>query len=225
MEVRIVTATRYGASDFQSKTALGQSLKRLAHDARMRVLVTLDNRRGLPLVYNDALDQASSEGVMIFIHDDVWIDDYYMIQRVFEGLESFDVIGVAGNRRRIANQPSWHFVDEEFHWDDPQNLSGSISHGPKPGGEVQYYGSVPAACELLDGVFLAARTSILKRNQMRFDPRFDFHFYDLDFCRTARQRKLKLGTWPICLTHQGSGIFGTAEWRKNYAAYLTKWGD
>jgi GT2 family glycosyltransferase len=65
----------------------------------------------------------------------------------------------------------------------------------------------------------------LQEHNVRFDPRFDFHFYDLDFCRTARQKGLRLGTWPICVTHQGKGAFGTPEWRRNHQAYLTKWGD
>jgi len=30
-----------------------------------------------------------------------------------------------------------------------------------------------------------------------FDPRFQFHFYDLDFCRQAEQRGLKMGTWAL----------------------------
>jgi GT2 family glycosyltransferase len=201
------------------------SLKRLAHDGRMTVLVATSNRRGLPLVYNEMLDRAADDTVLIFVHDDIWIDDYYMIQRVIEGLERFDVIGIAGNRRRAAYQPGWNFIDIDWQRDAPENLSGLISSGPQPGGEVQYYGSVPAACELLDGVFLAAKKSTLAKNNVRFDPLFDFHCYDMDFCRTARQNGLRLGTWPICMTHQSNGIFGTPEWRTNYQMYLRKWGN
>jgi len=189
----------------------------------MTVQVATSNKRGLPLVYNEMLDQATDDSVVVFMHDDIWIDDYYLIQRVFEGLDRFDVIGIAGNRRRVAHQPAWHYINMEFQWDTPENLSGLVAHGPQPGGTVQYYGSVPAACEFLDGAFLAAKKSTLVKHNVRFDPLFDFHFYDLDFCRTARKKGLQLGTWPICITHQGSSIFGTPEWRRNYQAYLTKW--
>ena len=224
MNVQIVSATRRPQSDFSSQTALGRSLDRLAHDGRLKVLIATSNSRGLPLVYNEMLDQASDNSVLVFMHDDLWIDDYYMIQRVLEGLEQFDIIGLAGNRRRAAHQPAWHYVNMQFQWDDPENLSGVISHGPHPGGKVQYYGSAPAACELLDGVFLAAKKSTLMEHNVRFDPRFDFHFYDMDFCRTARQNGLRLGTWPICMTHQGAGVFGTPEWRRNHETYIAKWG-
>jgi GT2 family glycosyltransferase len=225
VKVQIVSATRSSPSDFQSRTALGRSLERLAHDRRMTVLIATSNSRGLPLVYNEMLDKASDDSVVVFMHDDVWIDDYYLIQRVLEGLEQFDVIGIAGNRRRVAHQPAWFTLNMEFQWDAPENLSGLISHGPQPGGSVEYYGSAPAACELLDGVFLAAKKGTLVKHDVRFDPRFDFHFYDMDFCRTARQSGLRLGTWPICLTHQGEGLFGGPEWRRNHQTYLTKWGS
>jgi hypothetical protein len=36
---------------------------------------------------------------------------------------------------------------------------------------------------------------------------------------------LRLGTWPICLTHQsiGEGSFGSSQWNEKYRAYLRKW--
>lgn len=35
---------------------------------------------------------------------------------------------------------------------------------------------------------VAATRSTLKKAGVLFDPQFEFHFYDLDFCRTAGQR-------------------------------------
>ena len=163
--------------------------------------------------------------VVVFMHDDIWIDDFYLIQRVLEGLKEFDVIGVAGNRPRVAYQPGWNFANIEFERDASENLSGIFACGPQPAGEVQYYGPVPAAWELLDGVFLAARKSTLVTHNVRFDPLFDFHCYDMDFCRTARQNGLRLGTWPISMTHQSNGILGSPEWRTYYKKYLKKWGS
>ena len=72
------------------------------------------------------------------------------------------------------------------------------------------YGVIPAACELLDGVFISAKKSVLQANGVTFDPQFDFHLYDLDFCRSAREQGLRIGTWPVLLTHQSGGAFGTA---------------
>ena len=60
---------------------------------------------------------------------------------------------------------------------------------------------------------------------VRFDERFDFHFYDLDFCRTARANGLRLGTFPLAVTHRSAGGFGSPAWQENAERYLEKWGD
>ena len=197
-------------------------MRRLARDVRLVTSVVFDNTRALPEIYNARIRAPDGSGLLVFVHDDVWIDDYFLADRVIEGLRTYDVIGVAGNRRRADHQPAWGFLDTRWTW-DKANVSGSIAHGAKPFGAVSFYGPAPADCELLDGVFLAARKSALLASGVLFDPRFDFHFYDLDFCRSARSRGLRLGTWPICLTHQSGGTFGTEEWRRKHREYFEKW--
>jgi GT2 family glycosyltransferase len=211
--------------DFPEKSALGISIQRILPDDRVATWVAFENRRGLPEVFNARIAAAKSDAV-VFVHDDVWIEDYYLLERVIEGLKAFDVIGVAGNRRRVKNQPTWAHVDDDFTRDEPANLSGRVSHGPYPMGPVTLFGEAPAQCELLDGVFLAARRSALLANDVLFDPKFDFHFYDMDFCRTARAKGLRLGTWPICLTHQSAGnAFGGPSWIEKRNIYREKWKD
>ena len=221
--IEIVSATRLSENEFWEQAPLGRSLKRLAHEARLVPRIVFTNRRGLPEVYNERITAADRHAILVFVHDDVWLDDYFLADRVIEGLAAYDVIGVAGNRRRVRNQPAWPWLDGEFIPDDRRNLSGSVAHGAEPFGEIAFYGAVPAPCELLDGVFLAARKPRLVASGVRFDPRFDFHFYDMDFCRSARGKGLKLGTWPICLTHRSTGSFRTAAWRERYRVYLDKW--
>jgi GT2 family glycosyltransferase len=221
--IEVISATRYSAEEFWSKSALGLSLRRLSVESRITARIAMDNKRGLPDVYNENLAAAANDSVVVLLHDDVWIDDLFFYQRVIEGLRTFDVIGVAGNRRRVPQQPAWAFVNSQMTWDDRVNLSGAVAHGQYPFGTISYFGETPAECELLDGVFLAARKSVLTDKEVFFDPRFDFHFYDMDFCRSARQRGLRLGTWPICLTHQSGGAFGGEQWQKRYRAYLDKW--
>lgn len=223
--IEIVCATRLSPEEFRTGSALGQSLQRLSFDDRIAISVAAGNRVGLPHIYNSRLQAPGSHDHLVFMHDDVWIDDFYFVDRIVEGLDAYDIIGVAGNRRRIPRQPGWAFVDLKMTWDDLANLSGGIAHGASPFGEVSRYGAAPADCELLDGLLLAVRRSALARRGVRFDPRFDFHFYDLDLCRTARQQGLRLGTWPICLTHQSAGSFGSDRWQSMYLAYLDKWGD
>lgn len=223
--IEIVTATRMGEQEFRERSALGLSLRRMAFDKRIVTHVSFANRLGLPEVYNRRIDAPDSTDVLVFMHDDVWLDDYFFVDRVLDGLRQFDVIGVAGNRRRSPRQPAWPFADERFTWDDRSNLSGAVGHGQDPFGAVSFFGPVPAECELVDGLFIAARKEALRARQVRFDPQFDFHFYDLDFCRTVRAQGLRLGTWPIALTHQSTGALGSEPWRAKYEEYLEKWGS
>jgi GT2 family glycosyltransferase len=146
-------------------------------------------------------------------------------ERLAEALKCFDVVGVAGNRRRFPRQSSWIFIDARLTWDTPENLSGSVAHVKGPLVAVSYYGESPAAVRLLDGVFLAARVERLRRAGVRFDPRFRFHFYDLDFSRSCEQAGLTLGTWPIAITHASVGQFDSPEWTEAYAEYLAKWKE
>jgi GT2 family glycosyltransferase len=221
--IDIISATRMSETDFWNESALGRSLQRLGRDSRLVPRISFVNQRGLPEIYNERITAADGNDVLVFIHDDVWIDDIFFGDRVIEGLRTYDVIGVAGNRRIVARQPSWLFMDKNLTWDDRANLSGAVAHGKTPCGPITLFGTVPADCELLDGVFLAAKKSALTASGALFDPRFSFHFYDLDFCRTARRCGLRLGTWPICLTHQSGGAFGSAPWVEKYYAYIAKW--
>ncbi len=224
LDVEIVSATRYSETDFWAKSALGLSLKRhLKQDARLSAHIAFENSRGLSEVFNDRIQQAHKDATLVFIHDDVWIDEANFADVVQKGLEQFDVIGIAGNKRILPNQPAWAFVDIQFTWDDKTNLSGQIAHSKNAFGTVEVFGEAPAACELLDGVFLAVKKSSLVGANVSFDKQFDFHFYDLDFCRTARQAGLKLGTWLIKLTHQSDGAFGTPQWREKHQKYINKW--
>jgi GT2 family glycosyltransferase len=223
--IEIVSATRLPEDAFWQKSALGVSLRRLKKDTRLVARLSFANRQGLPDIYNARILAPDSQDLLVFMHDDVWIDDCFLADRVIDGLQQYDVIGVAGNRRRLPRQPAWAFVDARFSWDDKANLSGAVAHGKNPFGAISFFGPTPSDCELLDGVLLAARKSALQAAGVRFDPRFEFHFYDMDFCRSARQQGLRLGTWPIGLTHQSGGAFGSEGWNEKYRQYLEKWND
>jgi hypothetical protein len=224
MIVEFVSATRLNESDFWDSAPLAVHLRRSARDTRISVNVAFENAAGLPEVYNARIDAPDEADILVFIHDDVWIEDVFFIDRVVEGLKTFDVIGVAGNRRRQAFQPAWN-VNPQTKRFDRDFASGVVAHGDSPLGEVRSFGPVPAQCQLLDGVLLAARKHRLLGAPVHFDPRFAFHFYDLDFCRTATAAGLSLGTCPISVTHRSGGAYGSPEWLAAGEAYFAKWGD
>jgi len=221
----VVSATRLSEREFWQRSALGQSLVRLGFDDEISTRISYENSRSLSSIYNEAIAAPDAAELIVFVHDDVWIDDIFFSQQIQAGLETFDVIGVAGSKRRLAGQPSWAFINTAFDREADEHLSGRVAHGPTPFGSVSCYGHVPAQCQLLDGLLLAARSSTLQRSGVTFDDRFQFHFYDLDFCRTATRLNLRLGTWPITVTHQSGGSFGSEQWQMAYAEYLAKWSE
>lgn len=224
----VVTATRLSLEAFQRVSLLGRSLPRLGELQPLGLKLAHGNTRPLGELYNAAIDQAAPEDVLIFVHDDVYVDDWLLAQRVQEALQQFDVVGVAGNTRVQHRQVTWHLQPEADQpgvpsvWDHG-HLSGAICHGPAQG-KLSVYGPAPRAVRLLDGVFLAGRAGVLQRAGVRFDPALGFHFYDLDFCLCAHQAGLRLGTWPIALTHaSGGGSIGSQAWRESREAFRNKW--
>jgi GT2 family glycosyltransferase len=225
--LRIVAATPFDSAEFWRKTLLGQSFRRFSSGPGTVPLIAYSNARGLPEVYNTALREADEDDVILFTHDDVWIDDWLVRARISDALARFDVVGLAGNRRRLPGQASWYFVDDPSRPDSPDWMSGAVAHVDERETWVNYYGDSPAEVKLLDGVFLAAEVRTIRSADVHFDPRFTFHFYDMDFCRACERAGLSMGTWPIAITHRSSGAFGfgSPAWRAGYAEYLAKWQE
>lgn len=197
-----------------AETRLALSLRRIV-DGLTSARIEASNSIGLPQIYNKAIVSSSAE-MLAFVHDDVWIDDFFIAQRLSEALARFDIVGVAGSGNCLAGHTTWaHGAVDAF--------SGALAHGDPATAQVTTFGPAPAACELLDGVFLAARRSRLLETGVRFDERFDFHHYDLDFCRTARAAGLSVGTWPISMTHASRGGFSSDAWHSSASVYLAKW--
>jgi len=224
--VRIVCGTRFSQQEFFKHTALGRSLVIHRETNPVDALVFPENRLGLSKIYNEAIKQAKDKpAILVFVHDDVHFLDFLWSDAVREGVKSFDVIGVAGNTRRLPRQTAWAFVDEEFTWDNQPFLSGIVGHGTSFPCQISNFGPSKQPCKLLDGVFLAADSGRLNDARIGFDEQFDFHFYDMDFCRQAELRGLTMGTWPISIVHESGGAFGSPGWREGWRCYQQKYAD
>ncbi len=224
--IRFVVATRETESDFYTKTATGRSLLFYKSDY-FDVRLFAANTRGLSEVYNIALDECrNTPCTLVFIHDDVHILEYFWAEKIEEAAERFDIAGVAGNVRRVAGQPAWAFVNDAFTWDARENLSGVVGHGKGfPPANLSVFGPAGREVKLMDGLILVAKSQTLLRSDVRFDPRFQFHFYDMDLCRQAEAKGLKMGTMVLSLIHESPGSFGGESWRRAYSDYLAKWKE
>jgi hypothetical protein len=226
LRIRVICATRADREGFFSSTALGKSLT-LHRPPAVEVRLFPRNEQGLPAVYNTAIAESARESAaLLFIHDDVHLCDFHWAEGLREALSSFDVIGLAGNRRRLPRQPGWGITDEKFTKEKRANLSGTVAHGTGfPPTSIDEFGPSRQKVVLLDGLFIAVRSDALQAKSLRFDERFDFHFYDLDFCRQAERLGLTMGTWPISVVHESPGGFTSDGWRQGYDRYVEKWGD
>ena len=153
------------------------------------------------------------------------ICDFFWAGRILQGLNQFGILGVAGNKRRLPKQSSWAKTDDIYTWDNFDNLCGIVAHGKGfPPDNLSFYGPSAQEVKSLDGLMLISYSETLHNNSLYFDERFDFHFYDMDFCRQAELKGVKMGTWPISVVH---GSEGQAEpddsWKAGYKRYLDKW--
>jgi hypothetical protein len=224
MKIILVVATRATVDEFWTDTATGRSVA-FNRPTGLSVHLFANNKLGLPAVYNQAIRACIGKpAILVFAHDDLHFLDFFWCHRIAEGLTNFDIVGVAGNKRRLSRQPSWAFVDENLVWDTRENLSGMVGHGTgHPPSNLSRFGPSRQRVKLLDGLLLAVKSETLLSSNIYFDEAFDFHFYDMDFCRQAEINSLSCGTWDISLIHESGGHFGTPGWRSAYQRYLDKW--
>jgi len=221
--VLIVSATRLDRHTFHSQTLLGRSLQRPEHSHYV-IALTASNTSPLAAAYNAAIETAHPGTLVVFCHDDLDLGPTPLGPPLQEALQRFDLVGVAGNQRHQMGQTAWWLDPRNGQWDHPY-LSGALKHGTPEDHQLSIYGPLPLPVQLLDGAFLAARAGVLQEAELRFDARFPFHYYDLDFCQTARRAGLHLGTWPLDLIHASCGQPSGLAWSSAQQRYLDKWGE
>lgn len=229
----IMTATRESSERFFTHTELGKSITHLrSNGVKLKVHAATSNSNAIGSVYNKAIDEKWANHIIVFVHDDVRINDRYIAHHLHEALKSYDVVGVVGNKRRYFGQPAWHRPHMLSKAGPTHDLMGSIFHDTTNSPntkrvmhDLSRFGDCPGRAQLLDGVFLATHGRTLIKHGLHFDAALGFDFYDLDFCRSATQAGLRLGVWPIALTHMSVGGYESASWTASYKKYLAKWGE
>jgi protein O-GlcNAc transferase len=221
--VQLVSATRLEETAFWSDTLLGRSLRQAQH-RQLVARIHFANHQPLAVAYNAVIAAAPPGAVLVFCHDDLDLGPEPLAPQLQAALARFDLVGVAGNQRHQSGQVGWWLDPRSGGWDHPY-LSGALRHGTPERHHLDIYGPAPMPVQLLDGVFLAARADTLWHSGVRFDPRFAFHYYAPDLCRSARRAGLSLGTWPLPLLHASGGEPWGETWNELQRAYLRKWGE
>jgi GT2 family glycosyltransferase len=231
--VTVVSASKVQADAFLRATYLGRSLSRFPPENVPKLFVRAGNGAsdtvplGLAQFYNSAIEQANDDDILLFVHDDVYLHDWFLPQRLIEALQHWDVVGLAGSANPDPRFPAWGLqFDADLRpltFQDGIVQSGAVNHHDYSVPAPHVFGPTPMRCVLLDGLFLAVRARSLRSTGVRFDEQFTFHLYDLDFCRAAGAAGLSLGTWPISVTHESPGAYDTEAFREAARRYLAKW--
>jgi GT2 family glycosyltransferase len=181
-------------------------------------IVSIRNARSLAEAWNWAVGHSVAD-VVLLSHDDVDVLAPDFASRLFERLQSFDVVGVAGSTRGDGPAIGWsghphlrgwitHRVPDSVKWQadvlDPRPVAGDIV--------------------LLDGVLLAGKREAFQAvpfDDINFD---GFHLADLDWSYRASQAGAKLGVaGDLLLVHASRGNYD-ATWQRYADRYCVKHG-
>jgi hypothetical protein len=225
--IQIVSATKH---DQITDTILAKCLKKYCpvgdnlSDA-ISYSIKTNNRDSLAKVYNKEIENPYNKNkILVFVHDDVIIEELFLQEKLNEAMELYDIVGLAGIKAPITiKEPClWHLMGPASQY------SGAVAHFDK--NETQRFmtsfGKTPERVILLDGVFLAINTKKILEKGLRFDEKnpANFHFYDLNFSLDANNLKLKLGTCPIWITHKSHGLEQvTEDWINGQKYFLQKY--
>lgn len=185
-------------------SSLVQSLKQLDKD--ISLVINANNTTGLPQAYNKQItpENLIKHDIVLFVHDDVYIDDLKLKGKLYTAINNlnYDIVGLAGTSKMKISEPClWHLMSTKEDW------SGAVTH---PINEKQImvtsFGPWPRRCLVLDGLFLAIDLKRALEVGWKFNENFTFHHYDISSCIDANNKKLKMGTYPIAVTHNSPGL-------------------
>ena len=214
---KFVIATPLSQIEFQEKSAIAIFLDKMGINAE----IVYENKEGLTKIYNRFITEENRAFKLIFVHDDVLIEDLFLFDKLNLAFEKFDIVGLAGARscNVAADHPAWHLMAPR------EDLVGEVTHSRGGINWTTVFGKTPNRVLVLDGLFIAVDTAKLLDTNTFFDEDFEFHHYDITFCLKANSQKLKMGVYPIRVVHFGLGdSMNTPEWSQSSLKFKEKYG-
>lgn len=213
---KIVVATPLNETDFYEKSSIAIFLDKMGIKAN----VIFNNKEALTKVYNKFICEENRGQRLIFVHDDVLIEDLFIFDKLNLAFEKFDIIGLAGAKSCDLNaeHAAWHLMAPR------EALVGEVAHSSKGFNWTTVFGQTPSRVLIIDGLFIAVDVSKLLDTNTYFDEDFSFHHYDITFCLKANSQKLKIGVYPIRVVHFGLGdSMNTPEWQQSSLKFKEKY--
>lgn len=168
--------------------------------------------------YNEAIDKAETPYI-ILTHDDAFplqVPGYTIGQRLLSHMHGMGVLGFVGSSH--LSGPVWCSAGAGRAFGTvvtnmPNNKVNALTWG-QPARLVRDMRTLDGFCLVVD---------VEKAKEIRFDERFKWHFYDMDFC--ASMRKYGHNTACACdilINHQSPGRFDHA-WAEGTIVFADKW--
>jgi len=201
------------------------------------IQITNDSAQSLCAKYNLAIDRYSKidfktvaeDSWIIFSHDDVTLlSSLDNLHNQLDLMQQKDaaIVAVAGSTNLPPINPGhwWHgLMTSEFRG------SGAVVH-KTPGSDemchIESYGPYPQQVAAIDGLWFAVRATCFKNKKLRFDAKTfnGYHYYDADFCATARSLGYKIWVAGILVSHNvwGRGI-EDPDFNKYQKRFFKKW--
>jgi hypothetical protein len=215
-----VIATPKCGDDFREKSQMALFIDKMTTLKNIKYTVIFENKEGLPKVYNQFINEKYKDEKIIFVHDDVIIDDLFWEEKLTIAFEKYDIVGLAGSKKCNLSSPimAWHLMCNR------EDMIGEVAHSKDKNSWTTVFGPSNSRALIIDGLFIAVNVKRLLETNTKFDESFDFHHYDMSFCIRANQNKLKMGVYPIKVTHYGLGDSMNSEsWKKSSEIFKKKY--
>ena len=163
--------------------------------------------------YNRGVARATGE-LIVMCHDDIRILSPDFAEKLRAYLAAYDLIGVAGTTQTSGPSWGWSGPPHLFCWISQAYLTAEFRDNGPVTLVIGAHGPVVPGAQMLDGVFLAGRRSLLQT--LQFDEAtFDrFHFYDLDYSYRAHLAGARVAIClDIALFHDSAGNYNEDYWR------------
>lgn len=175
-----------------------------------KIINLSDNKDGLPKVFNRFLNESKNDNtdILMLLHADVMFDYNTVMKHYLKVSEKYDIVGFAGTKKiDLSISPlTWFTGSRNFE----RERFGRITHKQFNLGESFFNGfSHPeikdTEVSTIDGLCMILNKKVIN-SDVQFDERFNFDFYDLDFCLTSIiQKHLKIGVMIEPVIHESVG--------------------
>jgi hypothetical protein len=226
MKIAFYSVTRNKIEGTPFKRSINKIIRALPNELIMHFYKE-NNTEGLSKCYNTFLKENGKHfDYIVFVHDDVYIDDFNIHEKLETYHKDFDIVGLAGGiNPKIQKLALWHIMCGGM---GGPNLRGAVAHSFNDKQIfMTSFGPTPSRVVLLDGLFLSINTKRINEVGFKFNENYTFHHYDIASCLDANKLKLKLGVAPIWVIHKSPGLSNVNDeiFSKSQEQFLQEYGN